>query len=209
MTLVQEWKKWWDATAEERPEYSGDRSGWRVASPWRNPEGEDWWFTNGFKMYERWVGWRSQNHHLVIPLLDDGTPAIELEASPVVNGVTVKMFIDRVFYNTETNEYVIIDLKTGKNAITSSLQLGFYAYGLRKVYGLEVTKGYYWMARKGELGIEFDLAEYTDDKIETIVDMFDKARKAGIFLPNFNHCKMCGMTDSCEWFIKPRGETSE
>ena len=209
MSNLDHWKKWWDETANERTEYQGDRKGWRVASPWRSPENGDWWFTNGFKMYERWVKWRQENPHLIIPYLDGVNPAIEVEASPVVNGITVKMFIDRVFFDTTTGEYAIIDLKTGKTKITSSLQLGFYAYGLRKVYGLEVTKGYYWMARKGELSDPFYLDEYTDDKIETLIDMFDKARKAGIFIPNFNHCKMCGMTDSCEWFIKPQGETSE
>ena len=67
------------------------------------------------------------------------------------------MVADRVFWNKDTGEYVIVDLKTGKNVPDSSLQLGFYAYGLRKVYGIDAKVGYYWMARKGELSQPFDL----------------------------------------------------
>jgi len=204
MTLLDEWKHWWLETANERPEYQGDKSSWRVASPRRNPEDEDWWFTNGYKYFERWIDWRDANQHMKIATLDDGSPAIEMEASPIVEGVQVKMFIDRVFYDTEKEEYCIIDLKTGKTTPDSALQLAFYSYGLRKVYGLEVTKGYYWMARKGELSLSFDLADYTDSKIEALVTMFDRARKDNIFVPNFQHCKMCGLTAHCEWFIQPK-----
>ena len=204
MTLLDEWKHWWLETANERPEYQGNKSSWRVASPRRNPEDEDWWFTNGYKYFERWIDWRDANQHMKIATLDDGSPAIEMEASPIVEGVQVKMFIDRVFYDTEKEEYCIIDLKTGKTTPDSALQLAFYSYGLRKVYGLEVTKGYYWMARKGELSPSFDLADYTDSKIEALVTMFDRARKDNIFVPNFQHCKMCGLTAHCEWFIQPK-----
>lgn len=204
MTLLDDWKLWWAETANERAEYQGDRSGWRVASPRRNPEDGDWWFTNGYKFYERWVDWRKANPHMKIAELSDGTLAVEMEASPYVGEVEVKMFIDRVFYDTEREEYAIVDLKTGKTTPTSALQLAFYSYGLRKVYGLEVTKGYYWMARKGELSEPFDLADYTDSKIETLVTMFDTARKAHIFVPNFNHCKMCGLKDVCDWYVQPK-----
>jgi len=204
MTLLDDWKLWWTETANERAEYQGDKSNWRVASPRRNPEDGDWWFTNGYKFYERWVDWRKANPHMKIAELSDGTLAVEMEASPYVGEVEVKMFIDRVFYDTEREEYAIVDLKTGKTTPTSALQLAFYSYGLRKVYGLEVTKGYYWMARKGELSEPFDLADYTDSKIETLVTMFDTAKKAHIFVPNFNHCKMCGLKDVCDWYVQPK-----
>lgn len=202
MNLLSEWNKWWSATEQERPEYNlSDTSNWRVASQYRNPEDKDWWFTNGYKFYENWIKWRKANPHLIIATLNDGTPAIELEMAPVVNGVTIKMAIDRVFYNTELDEYIIVDLKTGKNMPHNHLQLEMYAFGLRREFDLHVTKGHYWMARKGELSPEFDLAGLSDSKVETLVDMFDRARKSGIFLPNFDHCGMCGYTAQCEWYI--------
>lgn len=202
MNLIEHWNAWWQATANEREEYNlSDTSNWRMAAmKSRNPEDGDWWYANGYKFLENWVQWREENTHMSIAKLDDGTLAIELEMAPVVNGVTVKMAIDRVFYDSFNKEYVIVDLKTGKTTPHSSLQLAFYAYGIRKQFGLNITKGYYWMARKGELSPPHDLAGLDDSKVETLVDMFDKARKSGIFLPNFDHCIMCGYTAQCQWY---------
>jgi hypothetical protein len=208
MGLLDDWKLWWKETESERPEYDlSTSSTWRVASKYRNPEDGDWWFTNGYKFYENWVEWRWANPHMVIAQTKEDKPqlCIELEMNPVINGVTVKMYLDRVFYDTNNSEYVIVDVKTGKTTPKSSLQLAFYSYGLRKVYGIEATKGYYWMAREGELSQPFDLAGMDDDKIETLVNMFDLARKNNIFLPNFDHCNMCGYSAQCEWY-QTKGE---
>lgn len=202
MNKLDDWKRWWAETANERPEYSGDKTGWRVASPRRNPEDEDWWFTNGYKFYENWVNWRKANPHMQIARVGENTIGIELEMAPKVNGVAVKMFIDRLFFDAIKGEYAIVDLKTGKTTPGSSLQLAFYAYGLRKTYDIQVNTGYYWMARKGELSEPFNLADMTDDKIELLVTMFDKARKENLFLPNFNSCNMCGYSAVCDWKTK-------
>ena len=116
MTLLDQWKQWWDETQKERPEYDlTDTSHWRVASKYRNPEDQDWWFTNGYKFYENWVDWRKANPHLELAVVHTGELAIELEMNPSVNGVVVKMFCDRVFQDKNTGEYIIVDLKTGKN----------------------------------------------------------------------------------------------
>jgi len=203
MSLLDQWKQWWSETEKEKAEYDlSTSSEWRVASPRRNPEDGDWWFTNGYKFFEAWVDWRDANKHMELARTSEGHIAIELEMAPVINGVTVKMFLDRVFIDKRTGEYVIVDLKTGKTTPQSSLQLGFYAYGLRKVYGIHATTGAYWMARKGELSQPFNLVAYSDDKIELLVSMFDKARKESLFLPNYNSCNMCGYTAQCEWYIK-------
>lgn len=211
MSLLEDWKLWWKETEKERPEYDlSTSSSWRVASKVRNPEDGDWWFTNGYKFYENWVNWRQANPHMTIARVGDGTIGIELELLPKVDDVVIKMYVDRVFWDKSTGTHVIVDLKTGKYTPQSSLQLGFYAYGLRKVYGIEATQGYYWMARKGELSSAFNLAAYSDDKIETLVRTFDKARKEKIFLPNFDACNMCGITAHCEWYIeKETGKTNE
>ena len=182
MTLLEQWKTWWSETEKERPEYDlSDTSNWRVAAArTRSPEDKDWWFTNGYKFFNNWVDWRKANPHLQIARTKDGTLAVELEMEPKINGISIKMVVDRVFQDVNTGEYLIVDLKTGKKTPTMSLQLGFYSYGLRKVYNLDVTNGYYWNARMGELSMPFDLAAYSDSKIETMVQMFDTARKSGI-----------------------------
>jgi CRISPR/Cas system-associated exonuclease Cas4 (RecB family) len=203
MSLLDDWTLWWKETEKERKEYDlTDTSNWRVASPRRNPEDGDWWFTNGYKFYENWVNWRKANPHMQIARVGENTIGIELEMAPKVNGVAVKMFIDRLFFDAIKGEYAIVDLKTGKTTPGSSLQLAFYAYGLRKTYDIQVNTGYYWMARKGELSEPFNLADMTDDKIELLVTMFDKARKENLFLPNFNSCNMCGYSAVCDWKTK-------
>ena len=136
MNILQDWNKWWSATEQERPEYDlSNTDNWRVAAAKsRSPEDKDWWYTNGYKFYENWIKWRKLNPHLSIALLNDGTQAIELEMAPVVKGVTIKMAIDRVFYDSSTEEYLIVDLKTGKNMPQSHLQLEMYAFGLRNQF---------------------------------------------------------------------------
>jgi CRISPR/Cas system-associated exonuclease Cas4 (RecB family) len=209
ISILDQWKQWWAETEKERPEYDlTNTEHWRVAAArTRSPEDRDWWFTNGYKFFSNWVEWRNTNTNYEIARMPDGTLAVELALEPKVNGVSIKMVIDRVFVDKTTGEYLIVDLKTGKRVPSSHLQLGFYAYGLRQAYGIDATKGYYWMARKGELSQAFDLTDLNDSKIELLVQMFDKARKQSIFVPNFNSCNMCGYAAQCEWYKK--GETDD
>lgn len=209
MNLLDIWNVTWRETERERDEYDLSKSDtWRVAAKnTRNPEDGDWWYTAGYKFLENWVSWREANPNIKVYMVDDKTPGIELEMAPNVGGVKVKMAIDRLMVDESTGELMIIDLKTGKNHPRTGLQLGFYAYGLRHAYGINVDTGYYWNARKVELSQPFNLADYTDSKIETLVSMFQKARKEGIFLPNFDSCNMCGFIDSCLW--QPTKENNE
>ena len=209
MNLLDFWNTYWKETEKERDEYDlSTSSAWRMAAArTKNPEDGDWWFTNGYKFFENWVTWRMENPQYEIATLQDGSPAIELEMALDINGVTIKMALDRVFLDKNTDEYILVDIKTGKYTPDSALQLGFYAYGLRKMHGINVTRGYYWMARRKDLSPSLNLAAFSDSKIETLVDMFDKARKSGIFLPNFDHCGMCGLTVHCDWY--QRKESNE
>ena len=202
--LLDIWNQAWSSVAQERGNNLEDTSQWRKsAAKTRSPEDGDWWFTNGYRFLDNWVTWRKNNPQWKIALVNN-EPAIEVAANAWVGEVQVKMVIDRVLYNTDTNQYAIVDLKTGKKTPTMSLQLGFYSYGLRKVYNLDIKDGYYWNARMGELSMPFDLAAYSDSKIETMVQMFDTARKSGIYMPNYDHCKMCGYKDSCTWYIEEK-----
>lgn len=209
MKLIDIWNTTWRETERQREEYDLTKSDtWRVAAAkTRNPEDGDWWYTTGYKFLENWVSWRESYPNIKVYMVDDKTPGIELEMAPVVAGTKVKMSIDRLMVDEATGELMIIDLKTGKNHPRSGLQLGFYAYGLRHTYGINVDVGYYWNARKIELSQPFNLADYTDSKIETLVSMFQKARKEGIFLPNFDSCMMCGFVDTCIW--QPTKEKDE
>jgi hypothetical protein len=168
-----------------------------------NPNKEDvtFWQSAGPRWVEGYIAWRKTNPDWKIWTAPDGNPGIELALTPVVNGVAVKMIIDRVF---EVNgELVIVDLKTSQNTPTSSLQLGFYKLGLEQTFGREIKWGTYYMSRGNNISDMVDLSEYTYDKMEYLITQFDKARKSAIFLPNTNSCQyMCGLTEYCQFSIK-------
>jgi hypothetical protein len=168
-----------------------------------NPNKEDinFWHSSGPMWVEQYIAWRKANPNWKIWVTPDGRPAIELELMPVISDVPIKMVIDRVF---EVNgQLVIVDLKTSQNTPSSTLQLGFYKLGLEQAFGMEVKWGNYYMSRGSNTVDMVDLSEYTFDKMEYLVKQFDKARKAGIFLPNTNSCQyMCGLTAHCQFSTK-------
>ena len=169
----------------------------RAANP-RNPEDRTWWDNNGPEMVANWIRFR-QHSGWKIWTTPDGEPAVELEFEIPVGDTSIKMAIDRVMI-TPSGELCIVDLKTGKRTPTSTLQLGFYRYGIKKAYNIDINTGYYWMARSVAMSDAVDLSDYTDEKIEYLVTAFDAARKAHSFIPNTSNCNMCGYTKHCIWY---------
>jgi hypothetical protein len=194
------WDKAW-AKESEGIDLTNARIGGRSTKANPNKEDISFWQSSGPMWVEQYIAWRKANTNWKIWTTPDGRPAIELELIPVVAGVPIKMVIDRVF---EVNgQLVIVDLKTSQNTPSSTLQLGFYKLGLEQTFGIEIKWGNYYMSRGSNTVEMVDLSEYTYDKMEFLVKGFDKARKAGIFLPNTNACQyMCGLTQHCQFSTK-------
>ena len=162
-----------------------------------NPDREDavWWMNQGSILVDNYIMWRKNNPDWKIWRTPEGAKAVEIELNPVIADVPVKMVIDRVF---EVNgQLVIVDLKTSARRPISDLQLGFYKVGLEMQFGIEVNLGNYWMSREAGTGEMIDLSRYTLSTLEYMVSGFDKARKAGVFLPNLSSCSFCGLTEHC------------
>jgi hypothetical protein len=162
-----------------------------------NPDREDavWWINQGSIWVDNYILWRKNNPDWKIWRTPEGAKAVEIELNPVIADVPVKMVIDRVF---EVNgQLVIVDLKTSARRPVSDLQLGFYKVGLEMQFGIEVNLGNYWMSREAGTGEMIDLSRYTLSMLEYMVSGFDKARKAGVFLPNLSSCSFCGLTEHC------------
>jgi hypothetical protein len=194
------WDKAW-AKESEGIDLTSARIGGRSTKANPNKEDINFWQSSGPMWVEQYIAWRKANTNWKIWTTPDNRPAIELELIPVVADVPIKMVIDRVF---EVNgQLVIVDLKTSQNTPTSTLQLGFYKLGLEQTFGMEIKWGNYYMSRGSNTVEMVDLSEYTYDKMEFLVKGFDKARKAGIFLPNTNACQyMCGLTQHCQFSTK-------
>ena len=166
-----------------------------------NPDKEDakWWNTNGPEWLKDYTQWRAKNPAWKIWKTPDGEPAIELAINVKIADVEVKMIIDRVFDVDGT--LVIVDLKTGSRQPTNPLQLGFYKVGLELKYGVTVNQGTYYMARQSSTGDLISLDAFDVPRISYMVDIFDKARQARLFLPNTNSCNtMCGFTENCQFY---------
>ena len=162
-----------------------------------NPNKEDaaWWNEQGPIWVDQYIQWRKNNTNWKLWKTPQGAKAIELELNPKIADVPVKMVIDRVF--EVDSELIIVDLKTSTRRPVSDLQLGFYKVGLEQMLGVKVNLGNYWMSRDAGTGEMIDLSRYTLDMLEYLVSGFDKARQAGIFLPNLSSCSYCGLTEHC------------
>lgn len=192
----------WSKLQQEQLQKTGiPASDWKAAgrATKANPNKEDgtWWSVNGSLMFDAWVNWR-QTSHWKIWEASPGVPAIELGLTPIWNDVPVQMHIDRVMVTPE-GELVVLDIKTGASQPKSELQLAFYAAGMEELVGVRPKYGAYWMAREGNILGLIDLDKYPKSDIVDIVTKFDNARKQEIFLPNFNHCVMCGVSKDCKW----------
>ena len=194
---------WTDAWNDSKGDVdlSTARVGGRATKANPNKEDQTFWQTAGPKWVEDYIAWREHNSTWKIWTAPDGNPGIELALTPVVDGVPIKMIIDRVF---EVNgELVIVDLKTSQQTPSSSLQLGFYKLGLEQTFGIEVKWGTYYMSRGSNISELVDLSEYSYEKMQYLINQFDKARKAGVFLPNTNNCQyLCGLTAYCQFSTK-------
>lgn len=194
------WDKAW-AESKGDIDLTNARVGGRATKANPNKEDEKFWQTTGPMWVENYIAWRKANPNWKIWTTPQGKPAVELGLTPIVAGVPIKMFIDRVF--EVDGQLVIVDLKTSQQVPTSTLQLGFYKLGLEQTFGVEVNWGNYYMSRGSNTVEMVDLSQYTYDKMEYLVEGFDKARKAGVFLPNTNNCQYrCGLTAYCQFSTK-------
>lgn len=201
MTIANQlWATAWDESKGDI-DLSTARVGGRATKANPNKEDATFWQAQGPKWVEAYIAWRKANPDWKIWTAPDGNPGIELALTPVINGVPVKMIIDRVF---EVNgELVIVDLKTSQQTPSSSLQLGFYKLGIEQTFGVNVKWGTYYMSRGSTISEMVDLSTYTYEKMEYLITQFDKARQAGIFLPNTNNCQyLCGLTEYCQFSTK-------
>lgn len=172
------------------------KAGGRASKKYPEKENEEWWHEHGPTMVQAWIDWRQNGWS--IWEAPNGQPAIELALNPSFGEVPIKMVLDRVFV-TPNGELVVVDLKTGRTEPTA-LQLAWYAAGMDVIFGVRPKFGAYWMARDGLTTPLVDLDLWPTDMIVELTAQFDKARKAGIFLPNHSSCKMCSVKSECKWY---------
>lgn len=182
---------------EKDPDITNWRASGRASKDWPDKENDLWWYQNGPKLVQAWIDWRTTGNGRVydIACLYGDEPAIELELYPIIGGMRVKMFIDRLKV-MPNGELLVVDLKTGSFP-ADPLQLGFYAEGVYQEAGVRPAFGLFWNARKGD-GELVDLSPYTEAYLGHLVESWRKGIANEIFLPSrSNMCKSCFVRRAC------------
>lgn len=179
------WNHAWFEQVKEDEEANGDMNDWQFAKR----EDMSWWYGEGIWMLERWVKFRNNGWNIYEDF-------VEKEYQIEIDNTVVKMAIDRVMTDFEGNR-VLLDIKTGASSQRHPLQLAVYAWALEK-QGVTVDKAGFWDARTGHVSL-WNLSNLYPDRIEDMLNSFDKARKEAIFLPNLSNCGRCGVTSACKY----------
>jgi putative RecB family exonuclease len=151
------------AMEEQEQETGTTRDQWKVAGRKPNVEDIPWWRLNGGSFVASWGRWFN-NTGWTTWITPDGEPAIELGMEEPIGDVPSHGFIDRVLVDDQ-GELVVVDLKTGKPP-KDRLQLATYASYINSRYGVNCTRGGYWMARGGILTGKHDLSPLLDGRLE-------------------------------------------
>ena len=179
------WNKVWFEQVKQDEEINGDMSTWQYAKR----EDMSWWYGEGIWMLDRWIAFRQNGWNVYEDF-------VEKEYEIEIEDATVKMAIDRVMTDFEGNR-VLLDIKTGASSQRHPLQLAVYAWALEK-QGITVDKAGFWDARTGHISL-WNLSNLHSERIEDMLNTFDKARKETIFLPNLSNCGRCGVTSFCKY----------
>lgn len=179
------WNKvWFDQVAEDEA-LNGDMNTWQFAKR----EDMSWWYGEGLWMLDKWIAFRNNGWNVYEDF-------VEKQYEIQIEDTVVKMAIDRVMTDFEGNR-VLLDIKTGASSQRHPLQLAVYAWALEK-QGVTVDKAGFWDARTGNISL-WNLSNLHSERIEDMLNTFDKARKESIFLPNLSNCGRCGVMSACKY----------
>lgn len=167
-------------------------------------EGEPWWRVNGPDLARSFGDWFDSSGAKVWAT-PDGRPAIELGLRPMFGDVPVSMYIDVVL--VLGSALVVVDLKSGSTKPKTDRQLGLYASGIQKTYGIRPRYGAYFMARgtgKDDERVYFqrpvplDEVRYSVRYFTEQFAMLEQAVREQIFIANpGDRCRRCGVNYAC------------
>lgn len=184
------WNRAWFEQVKADEELNGDMSTWKFAKR----EDMSWWYGEGIWMLDKWIefrkGWKVYEDF------------IEKQYEIPIEDSTVKMAIDRVMVDPD-GKRVLVDIKTGASSQRHPLQLAVYAWALAK-QGVLVDSAGFWDARTGHVSL-WNLTNLNAERVEDMLNTFDRARKSDIFLPNLNNCGRCDVMSHCK-FVNSRVE---
>lgn len=202
-TAVAAFNEYLDAEMAAKPDATWRVSGKRKATKTK-PEtaGEDlvFWKANAPVWLQGYHDWRMANRNMRIWETPQDVPAIELSFLVPIPGIERQFrgFIDRIFRDTNTGFLHVVDLKSGKNGSPSALQLAYYAYAVKQMWGEDIAYGSYYDARKGGLDATYDLRQFPADLVTRWLRNMHRAVTLGDYTPNISRdCSWCDVKAAC------------
>jgi putative RecB family exonuclease len=179
------------------------------AAGYRPRQDETWWRENGPAMCQAFADWYVSQPEIRVWITPDGQPAIELEMTVMFGDIPVKMAPDLVLQ--AGSALVVTDFKSGSLESNKPRQLGLYACGVEKTYGIRPRYGTFFMAKgvgkKDEEKTYFlppimlDGPEYSCEHFTRVFAEFDRAVRSEVFLANpGKNCQTCGVNRACSAF---------
>lgn len=187
---------------ERKPEFPVEqwKASGRASRQWPDKEDRKFWSEMGTVWALTYVTWRLNNPTWEIAEIN-GQPAIETEIGGTFKGAGLPLvgYIDRVFRNTQTGDYMVVDLKSGVRTPQDTLQLGTYSLMLDLMYGIRPRWGAFWMARTGGTSVPADLhndwphsrLEHEIRSTEAIIRNSALSCNVSGFAPNSSAAQFC------------------
>jgi len=197
------------AISETQAKSQFPKQDWLAAGV-KPPQDESWWRLNGPGMVRAFADWYTSQPDVKVWITPDGRPAIELDLTVTFGRVPVKMTPDLILQ--AGSALIVVDQKSGSSQPDNKRQLGLYACGLEKAYGVRPKYGTFFMAKgvsvKGSESrvyflppISLDGPEYSVEYFTREFAIFDRAVAGGIFLANpGKQCHTCGVNRACVAF---------
>jgi hypothetical protein len=175
-----------------------------------NGEDISWWVANGAQLARNFITWYEASPDFHVWIAPDGRPAIELDLTVQFGEVPVRMVIDLVLqvgYGASA-PLIVTDLKSGSTKPKNERQLGIYACGLEREFGIRPRYGTYFMCRgtgkdKDSLTYfqpvtEMSGAQFSYEYLTVEFGQFDLGAEHGIFpaAPG-ESCRRCGVAYAC------------
>jgi len=171
-----------------------DESEWLAAGYGQAKQGYKHWLPKGAEHVQRWVDFREENPQLRVV-------AVEAEVSHGTGTGEIKAFLDRVLYDEDKEEHILLDIKSGSKRPESKQQLGIYSvlWNISHEDEFFIREGYYFMTKDGGLHPkDGDLSHWTLDTLKKLGQEWNRAKEARIYLPVMsNGCETCSVKAAC------------
>ncbi|AXC36082.1 Cas4 exonuclease [Mycobacterium phage Magnar] len=170
---------------------------WFASGPYRGADDIERRWGIGLQQVDKTLDWIDNHPSLEVWHTPDGTPGIELAIEFELDGIEIRGYIDAVL--VLDGEVLVVDWKTGLKP-GDDFQLAVYALALKQLYGVEITRGVYFMAKTGKPTYPYDLTDWTREKISARFHEMERKLEAGDFTPKPGaSCARCDVALSCEY----------